>query len=114
MLRALTATALMLGLVAHAYAATAVTLRYQAANRWVAAADNAPLRTLMKAARTGTHTFVFRLPAGDRQLHEERVEIIRGLLQREAEKQKAQKGIVLEEGEGNAPTAQTIWIQPVD
>lgn len=114
MLRTVTAMAMLLGLSAQAHAAQAVTLRYQAANRWVASADNAPLRTLMKAARNGTHTFVFRLPTAERQLNEARVEIVRGLLQREAEKSKANKGIVLEEGDGSAPTAQTIWIQPLD
>lgn len=110
----LAAALVMAGLAVCANAAPPVILTYQADNRWVAADHNAPLRKLMKAARNGSSTFVFRLPSTDRRLNEERVEVLRGLLQREAEKQKAYKGLMMEEGEGTAPDANTLWVQPIN
>jgi hypothetical protein len=95
---------LLCGLAPLSQAAT-LELTYQASNRWVAEADNAPLRALLRAAKRGTTTFQVGLPKDNRALGLARVEVLQGLLQREAK-----RGIIMEEY-GVARRANTLWLR---
>lgn len=97
---------LLLGLaVFTARPAGAATLTYQAENKWVAAEDNAPLLTLMKAAKGGQTQFLVGIPSENRPLSIQRLLIIRDILAREAGKP------VLIEETAPAPKPNTLIIQ---
>lgn len=68
-----------------AHAAT-VTLVYRDGNKWVAPADNAPLRTLLKAAAKGATHYRVVLPKDARGTSTDRLGILRDLLARDAKK----------------------------
>jgi len=70
----------------------AETLVYKAENKWVAPEDNKPLQALMKKAREGQTTFKAKLPKEGRTLAVVRLEIVMGILAREAK-----SAIVMEE-----------------
>ncbi len=83
----------------------AVTLTYQAENKWVATEDNAPLLALMKAAKEGQKQFLVGLPLQDRELSIQRLLVIRDILTREAG-----RPILIEEA-APAPKPNTLVIQ---
>jgi len=91
--------------VAAAQPVHAVTLTYKAENKWVAAEDNAPLLTLMKAAKSGQTHFTAGLPATNRPLSIQRLLILRDILTREAA-----KPVIIEES-APSPKANTLVIQ---
>lgn len=88
-------------------AAFSETLTYRGTNRWVAQDDAAPLRKLTAAAAKGTRHFDVRLPEQQRPLSVERLEILRHLLEKSAK-----SGIILEEIDGPATSAGTLWVEP--
>lgn len=74
-----------------------VVLVYQGDNHWVAPADNKPLIKLLAEAKKGTRRYVVALPKENRALAVERLDVLSGLLSREA------KGaVVMMEGTGTA------------
>lgn len=64
--------------------AVSITLPYKAQNQWVAPEDNAPLRTLYQAAQKGQTTFTVILPRSGRTLSEQRLGVLIGLLEKQA------------------------------
>lgn len=87
----------------------AYTLQYQNDNRWVAVADNAPLRALISAAKKKQSDIklTFTLPAGQDNLNRERVLILRDIL-----RNNTQKNIHLhQETEADSATHNTITLQ---
>lgn len=82
-------------------------LTYRGSNRWVAQEDAAPLRKLTAAAGKGHTHFSVRLPAGQRELAVERLEVLQGILEKSAK-----SGVVLEETSGPAAAAGTLWVAP--
>lgn len=81
-------------------------LTYRGANKWLAPADNAPMKPLLAAAQKGQGTFEVRLPATQRELATARLEVLRDLLAA-----KNPKGILIEEVDGAAAAPNTIWIK---
>ncbi|HEX2858724.1 MAG TPA: hypothetical protein VHP58_00745 [Alphaproteobacteria bacterium] len=81
-------------------------LTYRGANKWLAPADNAPMKPLLAAAQKGQGTFEVRLPATQRELATGRLEVLRDLLAT-----KNPKGVTIEEVDGPAAAANTIWIK---
>lgn len=78
------------------FTGNAETLVYKGDNKWVAPEDNAPLQSLMKKAQNGQTTFKARIPKDGRALAILRLEIVMGILAREA------KGSVVMEEAGTA------------
>jgi hypothetical protein len=74
----------------------AETLVYKGENKWVAPEDNGPLQELMKKAQNGQTRFKAKIPADGRALAVLRLEIVMGILAREA------KGAVVMEEAGVA------------
>lgn len=107
MLKGLLLTVVMAGLALPAAAVMPVkswVLTYQGNNKWVAEAQNASLRGVLRAARGGATHFEVRLPAGQRDLNISRLEVLRDLMARES------KGaIIIEEIAGDVKSG-TIWV----
>ncbi len=107
MSRALTRTSLiLLGLAATGLAhAGEATLTYQGTNQWVAEADNAPLRQILKAAK-GREAFTITLPKTNRALSVQRLTILTQLM----EKQRNGQPVTLTET-GGSTAANTIKVK---
>ena len=80
-------------------------LTYKGDNKWVATEDNKPLQALLKTAREGKLRFSVMLPLEHRELAVSRLEVVRDLLAREA-----QKAVIMEEVSG-AAKANTVVVE---
>jgi hypothetical protein len=97
----LTTLFLLLGAATHAE-----TLTYQSANKWVAQADNAPLRALLAQAKQGHTRFTARLPDDNRDLAADRLMVLRDLLEKAAG-----TGVTITETQsGPAPAPNTLAV----
>jgi hypothetical protein len=94
-------------LVMVANAAQAETLVYQGTNKWVAPADNAPLRALTAQAKAGKTSFTVTLPAENRDLAVTRLEILTDILEKAAPKG---AGVVLTESATGSAAANTLEV----
>lgn len=101
-------TVLALALVLFAATAQAETLVYQGSNKWVAPADNAPLRSLTAKARAGKTSFTVTLPEGNRALSVARLEVLSDILDKAAP---AGKGVVMTEAGSGVAGANTIEVE---
>lgn len=86
--------------------AAEATLPYQGTNQWVAEADNAPLRKLLGAAKSGKTEFTVILPQGNRPLSQARLAVLLDLLA----KQRQGNAITLTEASGKT-TPNTLRIK---
>lgn len=85
----------LLGVLPLPVHAVTLTLVYRDGNRWVAPADNKPLRTLLKAAAAGHTHYSVVLPSANRELAADRVLVLQKLLTRDAK-----QPVLLEEIDG--------------
>lgn len=92
-----------------AWPAAAEVLTYEAANKWVTAKDNAPLRALVAEVQRGSRQFSVRLPAQDRELAVARLVIVRDMLARETRQRG--EGVLLEEVDGPPAAPNTLVIE---